>query len=649
MRKKTIRDVELKGKKVFVRVDFNVPLDKKGHISDDSRIIASLPTINYLLDNGAKIIIASHMGRPKGKYLDELRLDPVAKRLSELLGKDIKKMDVVLDDYVKKAISNMKNGEIILLENIRMDKRETDNDPQFAKELAELADLFVNDAFGTAHRAHASTEGITKYIPSVAGLLMEKELSHLGKVLEKPEKPFVVIIGGAKVTDKIGIIENLLDTVNTILIGGGMANTFLLAEGNNIGKSLVEEEKVDLAREILEEARKLNVKILLPVDCVTGNGLDDKTGIETCLVSEVKDDKMILDIGPETVKLFEKELKKAKTVVWNGPMGVFEVDEFSHGTEGVAKSVANSEAFSIVGGGDSMAALKKVGLSYKITHISTGGGASLEFLEGKLLPGIEALKDKEYDKDRRPVIIGNWKMHKTQSETKTFFNDFFKEYKENGIEAGFCVPFTSLPALDEFRDKGVKIGAQNFYPQDQGAFTGEISLNMLKEYDLDYVIIGHSERRSIFKEEEDLLREKLEKAIAEKITPIFCIGEILAEREAQKTEKVLEGQLESAFINISPQEAEKIIIAYEPVWAIGTGKNATKEMAEETISYIRLWFEKKYSSKVSERIRIQYGGSVKPENINEFMEMPNIDGALVGGASLKPEDFLILINYKEQK
>ncbi len=648
MRKKTIRDVELKGKKVFVRVDFNVPLDKEGHITDDSRIITSLPTINYLLDNGAKIIIASHMGRPKGKYVDELRLDPVAKRLSELLGKDVKKMDVVLDDYVKKVISNIKNGEIILLENIRMDKRETDNDPGFAEELASLADLFVNDAFGTAHRAHASTEGITKFIPSVAGLLMEKELAHLGKVLEKPEKPFVVIVGGAKVTDKIGIIENLLDTVDAILIGGGMANTFLLAEGNMIGKSLVEEEKVDLAREILTEAKKLNVNILLPVDCVTAFGLEDKEGIEACLVSQVKDDKMILDIGPETVKLYEKQLKNAKTVVWNGPMGVFEIDEFSHGTEGVAKAVANSEAFSIVGGGDSMAALKKVGLSYKITHWSTGGGASLEFLEGKVLSGIEALNDKEYDKSRRPIIIGNWKMHMNKNDTKNFFNDFLKEFKENGLEAGFCVPFTALPATEEFKGRGIKIGTQNFYPQDKGAFTGEVSLKMLKEYDIDYVIIGHSERRSIFKEDDNLIKEKLEKAISEKVTPIFCLGETLEEREAEKTKEVLQRQLESAFVNISSQEAEKIIVAYEPVWAIGTGKTATKEMAEETIAFIRQWFEKKYSSKTSEKIRIQYGGSVKPENIKEIMEIPNIDGALVGGASLKPEDFLALINYKEQ-
>ena len=648
MRKKTIRDIELKGKKVFVRVDFNVPLDKEGHITDDSRIIASLPTINYLLDNGSKIIIASHMGRPKGQYLDNLRLDPVAKRLSELIGRDVKKMDVVLDDYVKKAVSNMKDGEIILLENIRMDKRETDNDPGFAKELAELADIFVNDAFGAAHRAHASTEGITKYIPSVAGLLMEKELAHLSKAIDKPEKPFVVIIGGAKVTDKIGIIENLLDKVDTILIGGGMANTFLLAQGHKIGKSLVEAEKVDLAKEILEEGKRLNVKILLPVDCVTAFGLEDKAGIETCNVTEVKEDKMILDIGPETVKLYEKELKRAKTIVWNGPMGVFEIDEFSKGTEGVAKAVAYSESFSIVGGGDSMAALKKVGLSYKITHISTGGGASLEFLEGKVLPGIEALNDKDFDKIRRPVIIGNWKMHMNKEETKNFFYELLKDFRENGVEAGFCIPFTALSAANDFRDKGIKIGAQNFYPQDQGAFTGEVSLKMLKDFEIDYIIIGHSERRSIFKEDNELLRNKLEKAAAEKVTPVFCIGESLAEREGGKTEAVLAEQLESAFLNISSSEAEKMIIAYEPVWAIGTGKNATREMAEETILFIRKWFEEKYSSKISERIRIQYGGSVKPENIKDFMEMPNIDGALVGGASLKPGDFLALVNYKEQ-
>jgi len=647
MRKKTIRDVELRGKKIFVRVDFNVPLNKEGQITDDSRIIASLPTINYLLDNGAKIIIASHMGRPKGKYIDELRLDPVAKRLTELLGKDVKKMDVVLDDYVKKAVKNMKDGEIILLENIRMDKRETENDPGFAKELAELADVFVNDAFGTAHRAHASTEGIAKYIPSVAGLLMEKELAHLSKALDNPEKPFVVIIGGAKVTDKIGIIENLLDSVNTILIGGGMANTFLLAKGHKIGKSLVEEEKVELAKEILEEAERLNVKILLPVDCVAAYGLEDKEGIETCLVSSVKADKMILDIGPETIKNYEKELAKAKTVVWNGPMGVFEIDEFSKGTEGVAKAVASSESFSIVGGGDSMAALKKVGLSYKITHISTGGGASLEFLEGNVLPGIDALCEKEYDKDRRPVIIGNWKMNMNREETEKFFKEFFEKYNENGVETGFCIPYTSLTISEKYIGKGVKFGAQNFYPQDNGAYTGEISLKMLKEYGIDYVIIGHSERRSIFKEDYELLKEKLEKALSEKVTPVFCIGETLEDREGNKTDKVLTKQLESAFTNINSQDVEKIILAYEPVWAIGTGKNATKEMAEETIAFIRKWIENRYSSKISERIRIQYGGSVKPSNIKELMEMPNIDGALVGGASLKPEDFLSLVNYKE--
>lgn len=649
MKKQTIRDIDLAGKKVFLRVDFNVPLDKEGHITDDSRIIASLPTINYLVDNGAKVIIASHMGRPDGEYTEGLRLDPVARRLSEILGRDVKKMDVVLDDYVKRAVANMKDKEIILLENIRMDIRETDNDDHFAKELASLADVFVNDAFGAAHRAHASTEGVSKYIPGVAGLLMEKELAHLSRAIENPEKPFVVIIGGAKITDKIGIIENLLNKVDSVLIGGGMANTFLMAQGYKVGKSLVEPDKLDVANNILEEAKRLKVKILLPVDCMIATLPREKDTVEYCSsMDNINQDKMILDIGPETVKLYEKEIKTAKTIVWNGPMGVFEVDDFSKGTEGVAKAVANGEAFSIVGGGDSMAALKKVGLSYKINHISTGGGASLEFLEGKRLPGIEALIDKEIEKKRKPVIVGNWKMHMNHAETRNFLEKFLDEYQQNDTEVGFCVPFTSLQVADRMKEKGIKIGAQNFYYTKEGAYTGEVSLEMLSDYHIDYILIGHSERRSLFLEDNELLRKKLEKAIDSKVTPIFCVGESDEQREANHTKAVLMDQLASAFVNVSEQDAEKVIIAYEPVWAIGTGKTATKEMADETIAFIRQWFKETYSTRLSDKIRIQYGGSVKPSNIRELMSMPNIDGALVGGASLIPEDFLALVNRKEE-
>lgn len=647
MRKQTIRDLDIKGKRVFLRVDFNVPLDKEGNITDDSRIIASLPTINYLLDQGAKLIIASHMGRPQGQYQDSLRLDSVARRLEKLIGKDVKKMDVVVDDYVKKAVLNMKEGEVILLENIRMDERETENDSAFAQELAALADVFVNDAFGAAHRAHASTYGIADFLPAVAGLLMEKELAHLNKALEDPEKPFLVIIGGAKVSDKIGIIENLLPRVDAVLIGGGMANTFLLAQGYKVGKSLAEPDKIPQALKILEDAKRLGVKILLPVDCVTASGLEDRGDISNCLIEQVKEDKMILDIGPETVKIYEKEIAKAKTIVWNGPMGVFEIDEFSKGTEGIAKAVAYSEAFSIVGGGDSMAALKKVGLSYKITHISTGGGASLEFLEGKALPGIEALNDKEDGQGRKPIILGNWKMHMNRQEAEAFFQEFTDKYEENEIEAGFCLPYTILPLIEKYGKKGFKLGAQNFYPQDQGAFTGEVSLRMLKDYKIDYILIGHSERRHLFMEDLDLIRLKVEKAVDEKVRAILCIGETLEDRESDQTEDRLKEQLESALINIKDQDAEKMIIAYEPVWAIGTGKNATKEMAEETIAFVRSWLEERYSAKTAQAIRIQYGGSVNPGNIKEFMAMPNIDGALVGGASLKVDDFLALINYKE--
>lgn len=395
MKKKTIRDIKIKGQKIFVRVDFNVPMDKELNISDDSRIIAALPTINYLLDNGGRVILCSHMGRPKGKYLKELRLDAVARKLSDVLGREVKKMNTVMGPEVSSAVEEMSDGEIVLLENIRMDIRETENDEEFAKELASLADVYVNDAFGAAHRAHASTAGIAKFIPAVAGLLMEKELNALGTAVTKPEKPFAVIIGGAKVSDKIGVIHNLFDKADSILIGGGMANTFALAQGYEVGKSLIEAEKKELAASLIEAAKDKGVNLLLPIDCVTSKGIDDKSDISVCDIDKVEDDKMILDIGPKTIERYHEVLKKARTIVWNGPMGVFEVDEYSQGTLKVAESVACCDAFSIVGGGDSMAALKKAGLSNKITHISTGGGASLEFLEGKKLPGVEALNDKE--------------------------------------------------------------------------------------------------------------------------------------------------------------------------------------------------------------------------------------------------------------
>lgn len=392
--KKSVEDVDVKNKCVLVRVDFNVPL-ADGVISDDTRIKAALPTIKYLIDNNAKTILVSHLGRPKGQVKAELKMDPVAKRLGELLNKEVLKIDVCVGDAAKKAVEDMQLGDVLLLENVRFYPEETKNDPEFAKKLAELADLFVNDAFGTAHRAHASTVGVAKYLPAVAGFLMKKEIEMLSKVLFDPVRPFVAILGGAKVSDKIGVINNLLDKVDCLIIGGGMANTFLKANGIKVANSLVEEDKLELAKELQEKAKEKGVKLLLPLDAVVALSIEATGGIGEVPVDQVPGDCMILDIGTKTAELFAKEVKTAGTVVWNGPMGVFEKEAFAKGTEALARALADSKAISVVGGGDTAAAIKKLGVTDKITHVSTGGGASLEFLEGKELPGIAVLMDKE--------------------------------------------------------------------------------------------------------------------------------------------------------------------------------------------------------------------------------------------------------------
>ena len=394
MNKKTVKDIDLKGKKVFVRCDFNVPMDENQNITDNARIVGALPTIKYLLEQNCKIILASHLGRPKGEFKPEFSLAPVAKELSKLLGQEvIMAKDVIGEDAMTKA-ANLKEGEILLLENVRFHKEETDNDPEFCKKLASMAEVYVNDAFGTAHRAHASTTGIASYLPAVSGFLIEKELQFLGNAVNNPERPFVAILGGAKVSDKIGVIDSLLEKVDTLMIGGGMAYTFFKAQGYEVGNSICEMDKLDLAKEAMEKAKQKGVKFMLPVDTKVGKEFKPDTESKIVSYTEIPADWEGFDIGPETIKMFEDELRKAKTVVWNGPLGLFEFDQFAIGTNAIAKVLSEIDATTIIGGGDSAAAVKKAGLEDKMTHISTGGGASLEFLEGKKLPGIEALMDK---------------------------------------------------------------------------------------------------------------------------------------------------------------------------------------------------------------------------------------------------------------
>ncbi|KON86382.1 phosphoglycerate kinase [Sporosarcina globispora] len=394
MNKKSVKDVELKGKRVFCRVDFNVPM-KDGQVTDETRIKAALPTIGYLMNQGAKIILASHLGRPKGSVVEELRLTPVAKRLSELLGKDVKKADEAYGDSVKAMVDTLGEGDVLLLENVRFYSGEEKNDPELAKAFAELADVYVNDAFGAAHRAHASTEGIAHHLPAVSGLLMEKELDVLGKALSNPERPFTAIIGGAKVKDKIGVIENLLEKVDNLIIGGGLAYTFVKANGHEVGKSLLEEDKIDLAKSFMEKAKEKGVNFYMPVDVVVADDFSEEANIKTVAIEEIPSDWQALDIGPKTSEIYSDVIQNSKLVIWNGPMGVFELKKFAGGTRAVAEALAEAnDTYSVIGGGDSAAAVEKFHLADRMSHISTGGGASLEFMEGKALPGVVALNDK---------------------------------------------------------------------------------------------------------------------------------------------------------------------------------------------------------------------------------------------------------------
>lgn len=391
--KLTVSDLDMGGKRVLVRVDFNVPL-QDGKVTDDTRIRAALPTIEYLRRQGARVILVSHLGRPKGKLVEELRLAPVARRLSELLGAEVKTVPACVGPEVEAAAAQLQDGDVLLLENIRFHPGEEKNDPELARQLASIADAYVNDAFGTAHRAHSSTVGVAELLPAAAGFLIQKELEFLGRALENPERPFLAILGGAKVSDKIGVIRNLLTKVDALAVGGGMAYTFLKAQGYEVGQSIVDEERLELAKELIAEAKERGVTFLLPVDVVVADRFAADAARKVVDVSEIPADWQGMDIGPKTRKLFAKEISRAKTIVWNGPMGVFEWEPFAEGTEDVARAMAESDAVTIVGGGDSAAAVEQYGLADKMSHVSTGGGASLEFLEGRELPGIAALQDR---------------------------------------------------------------------------------------------------------------------------------------------------------------------------------------------------------------------------------------------------------------
>jgi len=643
LNKKTIEDINVKGKKVIARVDFNVPLDEDGNITDDKRIVGALPTIKYLVDNKAKTILVSHLGRPKNGPEAKFSMKPTAVRLSELLGREVIMASDVIGEDAKAKAAALKEGEVLMLENVRFHKEEEKNDPGFAKELASLAEIYVNDAFGTAHRAHASTAGLADYLPAVCGFLIKKEIEFMGRAVSNPERPFVAILGGAKVSDKIAVIENLLDKVDTLVIGGGMAYTFLKAKGYHIGNSICENDKLDLARAIMEKADKKGVNLLLPIANIVSKEFKNDAEHKYVPSDDIPDGWMGMDIGTLTIEKFTKVVRKAKTIIWNGPMGVFEFPNFANGTREIARAVAESGALSIVGGGDSAAAVEQLGFADKITHISTGGGASLEFLEGKVLPGIAVLLDKN---PRKKIVAGNWKMNKTPGEAVEFVEALKPRVLGAEAEAVVCVPYVCIPGVKKAAEgSNIKVGAQNMHWEEKGAFTGEISGPMLVDLGVDYVIIGHSERRQYFAETDETVNQKVHAAFKYGLKPIVCVGESLTQREQGVTADLVRYQVKVALLGLSSDQVKELVIAYEPIWAIGTGRTATSEQANEVNSIIRNTVKELYGEEVAEAVRVQYGGSVTAANAKELFGMPDIDGGLVGGASLKLDDFEKILKY----
>ena len=641
----TVKDADLKGKRVLIRVDFNVPV-KNGVVTDATRIKAALPTINYILDGGASLVVMSHYGRPKGQKNMDFSMAPIRAEFEKLLGKPVKLAPDVIGEEVEKEVKALKPGEVLLLENVRFYPDEEKNGEEFAKTLASYGDLYVNDAFGTAHRAHASTEGVAHFLPAYAGFLIEKEVKFMAPLLENPEHPFVAVIGGSKVSSKISVLESLVKTCDTIVIGGGMAYTFLKVLGHSVGTSLVEDDYQETAKAFLAAAEKKGVKVILPVDHVCADKFDENATPVAVDSVDIPEGLMGLDIGPKTVALIVSEMKSAKNVVWNGPMGVFEFSAFAKGTEAVAKALAESDAISVVGGGDSVAAINKFGLASQISHVSTGGGASLEFLEGKVLPGIKALEKQ----GRRPYIAGNWKMNLVPSEAKKYAAELAAAYKESGADCKCMIacPFVDLPGVVEaVKGSDIIVAAENMADHKSGAYTGEVSPLMLQDLGVNTVILGHSERRQYYGETNEVVNGKVLLALECGMDVDLCVGETLEEREGGKLEEVLTAQLEVGLKGVKPEEMAKITIAYEPVWAIGTGKTATPEDADNAHAFIRETVARLYSKDIAEKLIIQYGGSVKAENVKALMAKENIDGALVGGASLSVDKFLPIIAFNK--
>lgn len=661
-----MRDADVSGRRVLVRADYNVPL-AGGRVLDDARVRATLPTIQYLREQGAAVVLMSHLGRPKGRPVAELSLRPVAALLCRLLGCDVDFVPDCLGPAAEDVTRTLAPRQVALLENVRFYPGDEADDPEMAAGLARHGEVYVNDAFGAAHRAHASTSGVARHLPAYAGLLMERELNLLGGLLSAPARPFVVILGGAKVSDKLPVIAALLEKCDVLALGGGMANTFLATAGARLGRSLVETEMLGAARELLAKAAAKGVRVMLPVDVVIAESKDaaGAGAAAVAVVDAISPDRAAYDIGPRSAAAVARALEGASTIFWNGTMGVYETPAFAAGTEAVARAIAAATArgaVSVAAGGDSIAAVNGLGLESGFTHLSTGGGASLELLEGRTLPGVDCLLPRAAagPQGRAPVVAGNWKMHKTSREAREVVRALVQALAATGPVAGgevlVCPPFTALAAVAEQLTRAgpaacgqrirVGLGAQNMHWERSGPYTGEVSAAMLADLGCRAVIVGHSERRTHFGETDEAVSRKVAAALAHGLSPIVCVGETFEERRAGRTSDVLASQVRAAVAGLGTDGEgaagwpDRLIVAYEPVWAIGTGVAGSPEDAQEAALTIRRCLPAAGAS----RVRVLYGGSVSASNVGHFMSQPDIDGVLVGAASLDGAAFGSLVS-----
>lgn len=655
--KMKVDEVDVKGKRVFMRVDFNVPQDKKDPtiITNTQRIDGALPTIKYVLEKGAKsVVLASHLGRPDGSVVPKFSLAPVAKIVEEKLGKKVTFLKDCCGPEVEAACADPAPGSVFLLENLRFHveeegkgvdsegkkiKAEKDKVKDFRSSIRKLADIYCNDAFGTAHRAHSSMLG-EGFDVKVAGGLMSKELDAFAKILDSPVKPVLAILGGAKVSDKIQLIMNLLDKVDKMIIGGGMAYTFLKTNDKmDIGTSLYDEEGAKIVPEIMKKAKALGVEIILPVDFVVSSKFGEDGEVkEATREAGIPSGFMGLDCGPKSNELNAKAVMESKTIIWNGPMGVFEMAKFEVGTKKLMDAVVAATAagvITVIGGGDTATACKKYDTEDKVTHCSTGGGASLELLEGKDMPGIMALSDR-VPLYRKPIVGGNWKCNPDSLSKIDGLVDSINKCDTSKCDVYVCPATIHVTTVKDKVTNGTYVCPQNCNFKGCGAYTGEMAVEQMKDIGIEWVLIGHSERREYFGEDDALLATKLKYILDAGMNCVFCIGEKLPEREKgmQSTMAVCISQMEKIKDLLDPA---RVVIAYEPVWAIGTGVTATPEQAQETHFNIRKWIAANVSPQVAAQIRIQYGGSANAKNAPELSACPDIDGFLVGGASLKPE------------